>query len=205
MCSTTATLPNFISHHAFIFTNICTIERKDLQGHKRLLRKQPVLFTTSNLLLILEPANFKWSSAWDFTLKQGVCSSYYVCRLKSFDERRRFYKSMKALCKWLAPSNWTAIFFFSHKNHKPKRSQQTFNNYFSAAAVTAHIVHCLTRVIPTVFNFDIRNIEDCLRIDKRHSDCVTFTKFFVIFEPSDLDHRWALQLAMQTCWFTWEH
>lgn len=77
----------------------------------------------------------------------------------------------------------------SQKNNGLQPSEQTFDNYFSTAAVTANVIYCLTRVAPTVFNFYIGNIEDSLRIDKRHSDCVTLIKFFVIFKPSNLDHR----------------
>lgn len=96
VCRHAATLSNFVSDYAFVITHVRAIERRNFQKHKRLLSEHPVLFTTSNLLLIFKPANFKGSRACDFTLKERIRPAHYVCGLKRFDERRRFYKGTRA-------------------------------------------------------------------------------------------------------------
>ena len=78
---------------------------------------------------------------------------------------------------------------FSRGNNGQEVRAQTFDNYFSTAAVTANVIHGFTGVTPTVFHFYVGNIKYSLRIDKGYSDCVTLMEFFVIFKPSNLDHR----------------
>lgn len=88
----------------------------------------------------------------------------------------------------------------SQQNKERKLRKQTFDNYFRATAVTAHVIGGFAGIGPAVVDLDISDVEDRLRIvHKRHSDCITFTKLFVILEPGDLDHRGAFQLAMEAC------